>query len=124
MCYVLMYFTDDDPAQLQSLSGSNMSTSTHMRFSLYERRTQGSQESTDDMMCSYSNDLVISVIRTQTVESCAYICMNRASTAPHSSSDMCVGFIYDNYLSICRLLSDIQFTNGYDNSMHCYSGVY
>ena len=115
--------TDDNSAQRLSLSGSNAS-STHMRFTLYERHTQESQESTDDVMCSYSNDVVISVITTQTVESCAYICVNRASTAPHSSSDMCVGFIYDNYLSICYLLSVIQFTTGYNNSMHCYMSVY
>ena len=120
MCYVLMYFTDDNSAQQLSLSGSN----TNMRFSLYERRNQGSQESTDDVMCSYSNDLVISVIRTHIVESCAYICMDRASTLHHISSDMCVGFIYDNYLSICHLLSDIQFTKRYNNSMHCYISVY
>ena len=119
MCYVLMYFTDDNSAQSLSLSGSV----THVRFSLYERRTQESQESTDDVMCSYSNDVVISVIRTQTVESCAYICMNRAATAPHSS-DMCVGFINDNYLSICYLLSVIQFTTRYNNSMDCYMSVY
>ena len=110
--------TDNNSAQSLSLSGSN----THMRFTLYERRTQKSQESTDDVMCSYSNDVVISVIRTQTVESCAYIRMNRASTAPHS--DMCGGFIYDNYLSICHLLSVIQFTTRYNNSMHCYISVY
>ena len=118
-----MYFTDDDPAQLLSLSGSNVS-STHMRFTLYERRTQKSQESTDDVMYSYSNDVVISVIRTHTVESCAYICMNRAVSVHHSISDMCVGFIYDNYLSVCYLLSVIQFTTGYNNSMHCYMSVY
>ena len=111
-----MYFTDDNSAQLLSLCGSN----THMRFTLYEGRTQ---ESTDDVMCSYSNDVVISVIRTRTVESCAYICMNRAATAPHSS-DMCVGFINDNYLSICYLLSVIQFTTRYNNSMDCYMSVY
>ena len=110
--------TDDNSAQLLSLSGS----STHMRFTLYERRTQESQESTDDVMCSYNNDVVISVITTHTVELCAYRCTNRAATVHHS--DMCVGFIYDNYLSICDLLSDIQFTTGYNNSMHCYTGVY
>ena len=112
--------TDDNSAQSLSLSGSN----THMRFTLYERRTQKSQESTDDVMCSYSNDVLISVITTQTVESCAYICMNRAATVNHISSDMCVGFIYDNYLSICYLLSDIQFTTRYNNSMQCYTSVY
>ena len=99
--------TDDNSAQSLSLSGSTVSN-THMRLSLYERRTQESHESTDDVMCTYSNDVVISVIRTHTLETCAYICMNRASTAPHSV--MCVGFIYDYYLSICHLLSVIQFT--------------